>query len=231
MSEIPQLMSMQSVAACHIGYKSWRLNEVVVHNGHKTWTTLCRPATGSLQQDKSDLNGARLEGHHLRPGATVTGHARDTQCPYGGPGTRQRKTEGRDQASVCRRHAQRDARDLHSARPEPHRSAPYATMKGHAPIARRRQGVWDAGRGKWRADKIWQGMPGSIGNAGDAGLGHSTGIGSGSEDARVCGGARSAQRRQEAWRRGDNPPHPTTRPLGKKIETVRTNASRESRNS
>ena len=149
-------------------------------------------------RDARDLNGARSEGHHLRPG----------------------KTEGRDKASVCRRHAQRDARDLHSARPEPDRSAPYATMKGHAPIARRRQGVWDAGRGKWRADKIWQGMPGSIGNAGDAGLGHSTGIRSTSEDARVCGGARSAQRRQEAWRRGDNPPHPTTRPRGKKIETV-----------
>ena len=164
---------------------------------------LHRPVETSVSRwhairDARDLNGARSEGHHLRPG----------------------KTEGRDKASVCRRHAQRDARDLHSARPEADRSAPYATMKGHAPIARRRQGVWDAGRGKWRADKIWQGMPGSIGNAGDAGLGHSTGIRSTSEDARVCGGARSAQRRQEAWRRGDNPPHPTTRPRGKKIETV-----------
>ena len=87
LSEIPQLMSMQSAAQSaaprHIRYKIWLVDEVVVHNGHKTWTTLCRPATGSLQQDKSDLNGARLEGHHLRPDATVTGHARDAQCPYG----------------------------------------------------------------------------------------------------------------------------------------------------
>ena len=50
LSEIPQLMSMQSAAAGDNGYKTWLLNEVVVHIRHKTWTTLHRPAPGSLHQ-------------------------------------------------------------------------------------------------------------------------------------------------------------------------------------